>query len=85
MIAYSGDTEWTEAMVETARGADLFICEAYSFDRKIKYHLDYRSLMDKRTQLGCRTLILTHMSNDMLQHLQGLDVECAEDGRPLVV
>ncbi len=85
VIAYSGDTEWTQALVETARGADLFICEAYSFERKTKYHLDYRTLMEKRTQLGCRRLILTHMSNDMLQHLQGLDVEWAEDGRHLVV
>jgi len=85
VIAYSGDTEWTEALVEAARGADLFICEAYSFEKKIKYHLDYRTLMDKRSRLGCRRLILTHMSNDMLQHLQGLDLEWAEDGQRLVV
>ncbi|MBI5906245.1 MAG: MBL fold metallo-hydrolase, partial [Deltaproteobacteria bacterium] len=41
VIAYSGDTEWTPALVEAARGADLFVCEAYFFDRKVKGHLDY--------------------------------------------
>jgi len=85
VIAYSGDTEWTEALVEAARGADLFICEAYSFEKTIKYHLAYRTVREQRSRLGCRRLILTHMSNDMLQHLQGLDVEWAEDGQRLVV
>lgn len=85
VIAYSGDTEWTDALVEAARGADLFICEAYCFEKKIRYHLDYRTLMDRRIQLGCRRLILTHMSNDMLQRLQSLDVDCAEDGKRIVV
>ncbi len=85
VIAYSGDTEWTDALVEAARGADLFICEAYCFEKKIRYHLDYRTLMDRRVQLGCRRLILTHMSNDMLQRLQSLDADWAEDGKRIVV
>lgn len=85
VIAYSGDTEWTETLVEAARGADLFICEAYVFEKKIKYHLDYRTLMEKRSRLECRRLILTHMSDDMLQRLQGLDVDWAEDGKRVVV
>jgi len=85
VIGYSGDTEWTDTLVQAARGADLFICEAYVFEKKIKYHLDYRTLMDRRTQLGCRRIILTHMSNDMLQRLQGLDADWAEDGKRIVV
>jgi len=85
VIGYSGDTEWTDTLVQAARGADLFICEAYVFEKKIKYHLDYRTLMDRRTQLGCRRIILTHMSNDMLQRLDGLDLEWAEDGKRIVV
>lgn len=85
VIGYSGDTEWTDTLVQAARGADLFICEAYVFEKKIKYHLDYRTLMDRRTQLGCRKLMLTHMSDDMLQRLQGLDADWAEDGKRIVV
>ena len=85
VIAYSGDTEWTETLVEAARGADIFICEAYVFEKKIKYHLDYRTLTEKRSQLGCRRLILTHMSDDMLQRLEGLGADAAEDGKRVVV
>jgi len=85
IIGYSGDTEWADALVEAARGTDLFICEAYFFEKNIKYHLAYRTLMEHRTQLGCRRLILTHISEDMLHRLQDLDVEWAEDGKCVVL
>ena len=85
VIGYSGDTEWTEALVEAARGADLFICEAYYFEKKMKYHLNYQTLMEQRQKLDCRRLVLYHMSEDMLQRLPGLEVEWAEDGKNIVL
>jgi len=85
VVAYSGDTEWTEALVEAARGVDLFICEAYFFEKKIKYHLDYRTLREHRSQLECRRLILTHMNRDMLDRLDEAEFECAEDGQVVVL
>ena len=33
IVAYSGDTEWTDALIRAARGADLFICNCYFFDK----------------------------------------------------
>ena len=80
VIVYSGDTEWTDSLVEAARGADLFVAEAYFFEKKIKYHLDYRTLREHRSRLECRRVILTHMSQDTLNHLAELEFECAEDG-----
>ena len=80
VVSYSGDTEWTESLVELAGGADCFVCEAYVFERKVRYHLDYRTLAAERPRLGCRRLILTHMSEDMLARRAEVDVECAEDG-----
>jgi ribonuclease BN (tRNA processing enzyme) len=85
VITYSGDTEWTEALVDAARGADLFICEAYFFDKKIKHHLDYQTLREHRGRIDCRRLILTHMSQDMLNHMSEVEFECAEDGRIVVL
>ena len=85
VIAYSGDTEWTDTLIQVADGADLFICEAYFFDKKVKYHLDYRTLVEHQARLGCHRLVLTHMSEDMLGHLEGLNVEYAEDGRVFVL
>jgi ribonuclease BN (tRNA processing enzyme) len=79
IVAYSGDTEWTDALVEVATGADLFVCEAYFFDKVVKYHLDFATLAAHRRRLGCRRLVVTHMSEDMLARRPTLDVEVAED------
>ncbi len=32
-IAYTGDTEWAEALIPAARGADLLIAEAYFYEK----------------------------------------------------
>jgi ribonuclease BN (tRNA processing enzyme) len=79
VIVYSGDTEWTDALVEAARGADLLICEAYFFDKKVKFHLDYQTLLANRARLETRRIVLTHMSKDMLDR-EGLEMERASDG-----
>jgi ribonuclease BN (tRNA processing enzyme) len=85
VVAYSGDTAWCPSLAEAARGADLFIAEAYTFDRTVRYHLDFRTLMEHRAELSCRRIVLTHMSADMLSHLEGVDVEAAGDGLVLTV
>ena len=85
VVVYSGDTEWTDSLVEAARGADLFVCEAYFFEKKIKFHLDYATLRDRRKRLECSRIILTHMSQDMLGRLAESEMECASDGQVVVL
>jgi ribonuclease BN (tRNA processing enzyme) len=87
VVAYSGDTEWTSALVDAADGADLFICEAYFFDKKVRYHLDWATLRDKRAELRCGRIALTHMSTAMLDRLGDLpaDVLVGEDGAVITV
>jgi ribonuclease BN (tRNA processing enzyme) len=79
-VAYSGDTEWTPALIEVSRDADLFICEANFFEKAMKFHLDYKTLMSHRSELSCKRLILTHMNTEMIERAGTLDVETAEDG-----
>ena len=83
LVTYSGDTEWTERLVDAARGVDLFVAEAYVYDKRIRYHLDLATLMAHRARLDCRRLVLTHMGEDMLARLGDLPVEAAEDGMEL--
>lgn len=85
VIAYSGDTEWTDALLEVADGADLFVCECQEFDRDIPGHLNYRTLSERRGELGCRRLVLTHLGPDMLDRVDELDVEAAADGMVIEV
>ena len=85
MISYSGDTEWTDTLIDAARGADLFVCEAYFFEKKIKYHLDYQTLRENHQRLDCRRIVLTHMSTDMLSRRSEADLECANDGQVILL
>jgi ribonuclease BN (tRNA processing enzyme) len=80
VISYSGDTEWTESLVDLAQDVDVLVCEAYFFEKKIPYHLDYATLMKHRSELGCRRLIMTHMSEDLLHRLDEVKIEAAQDG-----
>jgi ribonuclease BN (tRNA processing enzyme) len=80
ILCYSGDTEWVDSLREAANGADLFIAEAYVFDKAIKFHLDFSTLASHLPELGAKRVILTHMSADMLKRTHDVGVESAEDG-----
>jgi len=78
IVAYSGDTEWTEALATLADGADLFICESYSFDKRVRYHCDYQTLASHRAELRCKRMILTHLSEAVLARWDELTHQGAE-------
>ena len=80
-ITYTGDTEWTEQLIPAAAGVDLFVAEAYFFDKKVKLHLDLASLEEKLPQIRPKRLVITHMSDDMLGRLASLPYESAYDGK----
>ena len=81
VLTYSGDTEWTDALIEAARGADLFISECYMRDKPWKGHLSLTALQEKLPTIGAKRVILTHMSDDMLENLGEVSFEIAEDGK----
>ena len=80
VIAFSGDTQWTDTIVDIGRDADLFICEAYTRDKPIPSHMALSLLERHLAQIRPKRLVLTHMSNDMLARRAELAFETAEDG-----
>lgn len=79
-IAYSGDTAWTPALIDACRETQLFLVEAYTWERQVKWHLAYRSIADHHDEFDTAAVMLTHMSPDMLNraHLSGFPL--ASDG-----
>jgi ribonuclease BN (tRNA processing enzyme) len=80
VVAYSGDTEWTDALFDAARGSDLFIAETYFYDKPIKWHLSYATLMSNLSQITARQVVGTHLSADMLDRLADVEIRTACDG-----
>ncbi len=68
MLAYSGDTEWTDALIPVADGADLFIIECYDYDRDLTGHMSFVTLKTKLPMFRAKRIMLTHMNPTMLAH-----------------
>lgn len=85
VLAYTGDTEWTDALVDAGRGADLLIAEALTHARRIKYHLSYGDLRRRLPEIGAKRVVLTHMGPDMLARAAEVPEETAEDGMEIEV
>lgn len=80
VVACSGDTEWTEALLDVARGADLFLCECSAFEAPVAGHLTHRQLAERRNDLDARRVVLTHLGADVLSRLDQVEFEVASDG-----
>src|SRR5437867_10394262 len=80
VVAYTGDTEWTDEVARVARGADLFIAECYFYDKPVNWHLRHPTVAAQRDRVGAKLVILTHMSREMLAHADAVPEECAHDG-----
>jgi len=60
-VVYSGDTDYSENLIELSKDADLLICEsALPDDYRIKGHLTPSLAGDIATRAGVRKLVLTH-------------------------
>jgi ribonuclease BN (tRNA processing enzyme) len=79
-ILFSGDSAWTDAFLEHARGVDLFICECTYYDRQTSNHMSYLQLREQLPRLSCPRIILTHMGSDMLVRRDEISCAMAEDG-----
>jgi len=80
VFVYSGDTQWTDTLIEASDQADLFVCECYVFDKDVALHNSYRRIMEHRPRLTCKRVILTHMSDDVLSRAAEVELPTAQDG-----
>jgi ribonuclease BN (tRNA processing enzyme) len=85
-FAYSGDTQWTEALLPIASGADLFIVECYEYDRELTGHMRWTTIRERLKDFAARRVMLTHMNPNMLlrtDEAKAAGVLVAEDGLAL--
>src|SRR5262245_61158072 len=83
LFAYSGDTEWVEALVSVADGADLFMVECYGYSGRMTGHVTWEILKPRLPDLRARRIMLTHMNPSMLarcDEARAAGVLVADDG-----
>ena len=81
VVTYTGDTDWTEALVAAAGGADLLVTECCFYDKPVRMHMNYVTLKAHLHELDARQVILTHMAPEMLARAGEIPERCAHDGR----
>ena len=80
IVAYTGDTDWCAALPRLADSADLFIAEAYSFEKHIPQHLSHATLLAHREELRAKRMVLTHAGAETLARHDELAWPLADDG-----
>ncbi|MEA2554740.1 MAG: hypothetical protein QOI60_71 [Actinomycetota bacterium] len=75
VLAYSGDTGPAPAVVELARDADLFLCEAtyQEASRKFPFHMSAAQAGEHATAAGAKRLLLTHILPTLDPHISGVE------------
>jgi ribonuclease BN (tRNA processing enzyme) len=83
-LTYSGDSAPAEELVEIARGADLFVCEATLGEREDgeRGHLSSDEACDAARRAGVKRLVLTHRPHELAAP-DGIEV--AYDGLELTI
>jgi ribonuclease BN (tRNA processing enzyme) len=84
-IAFSGDTGWTDDLLDFTAGADLFLCECTYFENQLGIHLNYPLLESKRDMLDVKRLVLTHVGREVLERRPQIKMEIAADGMTIVL
>jgi ribonuclease BN (tRNA processing enzyme) len=88
LFAYSGDTQWVDALRSVADGADLFVLECYGYSGAVAGHLTWDVIAPQLSRLRARRIMITHMSAAMLAHVdkaKAAGLLVAEDGLRLDV
>jgi len=80
VIAYTGDTAWTDILLSVADGADPLIAEAYRMDKAVPFHLRHADLAARRHLFTSARIVLTHLGPDVLGRPDEVLFETARDG-----
>jgi ribonuclease BN (tRNA processing enzyme) len=80
VLGYTGDTKWNSRIPELARGCDLLLCECFFFDEAHHSHVRYRDLVEHRSEIQAKRVVLFHLGPPMFQELPRVDLEVARDG-----
>jgi len=85
-LVFSGDSGWSEEIVNFADGADLFLCECTYFDStELDFHMNYPGLSANRERFKVGRMLLTHVGREVLDRIGDVKLEIAHDGMKVSV
>lgn len=83
-ISYSGDSRWTDSLIELSENADILILDCNFMEETEAAHLDYKTLLENIDRLNARKIYLTHMGTEVLASEQIIP-EKLFDGQKIIL
>jgi len=80
IVAFSGDTGWTDELIRLTAGADLFLSECTFFQTKTDFHLSYPMIVANRERFAARRMVLTHIGREVVDRASEVDFPMASEG-----
>jgi ribonuclease BN (tRNA processing enzyme) len=83
-FAFSGDTSWTESLLDLASAADLFLVECFSGDVPVPNHMDWPTLKEQVAYLTAKQIVVTHLGETAFARIPDMEaagLSIAYDGR----
>ncbi len=65
-MAFSGDTEWVESLIDASMASDLFIYECSAFEANARYHINWRTIERNSDRIGAKHILLHAPGPDRL-------------------
>lgn len=84
VLAYSGDSGWTDNLLTISEHADLFICEGSFYEIPFKQHIRIKDLLGKLDQITAKKIVITHVGEEVLRNIERIPLTIAEDGMILM-
>jgi len=84
IIAYSGDTGWTDELLRVSMDADLFICEGSTWTTPVKQHMSISELLTHMHRIQAKRIVLTHLGEEAIRNIDEIPLTVAVDGMVLM-
>ncbi|MEQ8472421.1 MAG: MBL fold metallo-hydrolase [Marinoscillum sp.] len=84
VVAFSGDTEWAESLIDLASDSDVFIIECNNYHKDSPGHLSYQTILEKRDFFKTKKLLMTHMGSEVI-NMPDLEIDKLYDGMSLSI
>jgi len=85
-IAYTGDTSWTDEIINLSDNTELFIidCSFYNKNSKVA-HTSYEEILENLNKLNTKNILLTHLSKDAFDNIDKINHTIAYDGMKIII
>lgn len=85
-IAYTGDTAWTDEIINLSENTDLFITECSFYNKNMKIpHTSYQEILENINKINTKNLLLTHLSKDAFDNIDKINHTIAYDGMRILI